>query len=109
MSGSSSTPRSGADSSRPFDLVLYVSGMSPYAPTAQRNCELLLSHFDPTHLRFEVCDVSEHPERAEADSVCFTPMLLKRDPPPRTYILGDLSDVAALVNFFQSCGMDLAR
>ena len=94
---------------RPIELVLYVSAMSPYSSAARRNCELLLSHFDRTHVRFEVCDVAECPERAEADSVCFTPMLLKRDPPPRTYVLGDLSNVAALVDLMQACGLELAR
>ncbi len=94
---------------RPIELVLYVSAQSPYASAARRNCEVLLSHFDQTRLRFEVCDVSEDPERAEADSVCFTPMLLKRDPPPRTYVLGDLSNVAALVDLLHACGLELAR
>jgi hypothetical protein len=36
-------------------------------------------------------------------------MLLKRDPPPRTYVLGDLSNVTALIDLLQSCGMELAR
>jgi hypothetical protein len=92
----------------PVDLVLYVSALSPHASAAQRNCELLLSHFDRTHLHFEVCDISKHPERAEAHSVCFTPMLLKRDPPPRTYVVGDLSNVTALVELLQSCGSSRA-
>jgi hypothetical protein len=89
-----------------FELVLYISARSPYASTARRNCDLLLDHFDRSTLHFEVCDVSQQPERAEADSVCFTPMLLKRDPPPRTYVVGDLSNVPALVALFQSCGME---
>jgi hypothetical protein len=89
-----------------FELVLYVSARSPYSTTARRNCDRLLDHFDRSRLRFEVCDVSEEPERAEADSVCFTPMLLKRDPPPRTSVVGDLSNVPALVALLQSCGME---
>jgi hypothetical protein len=94
---------------RPIELVLYVSASSPYAAVARRNCEVLLSHFDRTRLRFEVCDVSENPERADADRVCFTPMLLKRDPPPRTYVLGDLSNVAAIVDLLHACGLELAH
>jgi hypothetical protein len=107
--GRDEPPQDPSAAPRPFDLVLYVSAKSPYTSAAQRNCELLLSHFDRTHVRFEVCDISQHPERAEIDSVCFTPMLLKRDPPPRTYVLGDLSNVTALVDLLQSCGMELAR
>ena len=93
----------------PVDLVLYVSAMSTYTSAAVRNCEALLSRFDQGQLRFEVCDISQHPERADADAVCYTPMLLKRSPPPRTYVLGTLSNVDALVTLLESCGLEAVR
>ena len=92
-----------------IELVLYVSAVSRYSDAAKRNCELLLSRFDRRRVRFEVCDVSEHPDRAEADAVCYTPMLVKRNPPPRAYVLGDLSNVTALIDLLESCGLDLMR
>lgn len=48
-------------------------------------------------MRFEVCDVSQHPERGDEDAVCYTPVLVKRRPLPRAHVLGDLSNPAALV------------
>jgi hypothetical protein len=66
----------------------------------------LLSRFDPRAVRLEVCDVSEHPDRAETDGICFTPMLLKKQPLPRACILGDLSNMAALVDLLVSCGVE---
>ena len=89
----------------PVDLVLYVSASSRYAQSAQRNCQTLLERFDRRQVTFEVCDIGKHPERAEEDSVCYTPMLVKRHPLPRTYVLGDLSNAEALVYLLTSCGV----
>jgi hypothetical protein len=91
------------------ELVLYVSGASQYAQAAKRNCELLLSRFDRRRVRFEICDVSQDPDRAETDGVCYTPMLVKRAPPPRATVVGDLSNMTALTDLLESCGLDLMR
>jgi hypothetical protein len=91
------------------DLVLYVSASSRYAQAARRNCEEQLARFDRRMVQLEICDISRHPERAEEDSVCFTPMLVKRRPLPRAYVVGDLSDGASLVGLLESCGLDLRR
>jgi two-component system response regulator GlrR len=87
------------------ELVLYISPLSRYAQVAQDNCEALLARFDRRRVRFEVCDVSQHPERADIDAVCYTPVLVKRHPLPRTYVLGDLSNGEVLVDLLQSCGL----
>ena len=89
--------------------MLYVSAASSHTASARRNCEALLSRFDRRHVRLEICDVSEHPDRAETDGICFTPVLLKRNPLPRTYVIGDLSNTAALVDLLASCGVDPLR
>ena len=93
----------------PVDLVLYVSASSRYAQIAQRNCRMLLDQFDKRQVRFEVCDIGKHPERAEEDFVCYTPMLVKRHPLPRTYVVGDLSNAEPLVDLLKSCGVALRR
>jgi hypothetical protein len=96
------TRRAGA----PVELVLYVSTASSYAASATRNLEALLARFDPRAVHYEIYDVTQHPDRAEADGIWFTPALLKKMPPPRTYVLGDLSDTAALVDLLVSCGVE---
>ena len=93
----------------PVELVLYISPSSRYALTAQRNCEELLSRFDPTRVHLEICDVSQYPERAEQDAICYTPALVKQYPLPRTFVIGDLSNTAAVVALFESCGLDALR
>jgi hypothetical protein len=90
-------------------LILYLSPRSPYAQSAARNCELLLSRFDRRLVTFEICDISLEPERAEADGICFTPVLVKRQPPPRAFVVGDLSNTTAIIDLLASCGLDLQR
>jgi hypothetical protein len=90
-------------------LILYISASSRYAGTAERNCKTLLDRVDQRQVRFEVCDVGRHPERAEQDAVCYTPMLVKRRPLPRAYVLGDLSNASPLVDLLASCGVALKR
>jgi hypothetical protein len=93
----------------PVDLVLYVSQNSRHTPAAQRNCQALLARFDPRRVRVEICDVGAHPERAEEDAVLFTPMLVKRQPLPRSYVLGDLSNAAPIIDLLESCGVRPTR
>jgi hypothetical protein len=100
--------RRDGDSPR-IDLVLYVSSNSRYTHAARRNCEALLAQFDQRRLRLEICDVSRNPERAEEDAVYFTPMLVKRAPLPRTFVVGDLSNAAAVVELLESCGVSVRR
>jgi KaiB-like protein len=90
----------------PVELVLYVSAASSFAAAATRNCETLLAQFDQRAVHFEVCDISVRPDRAETDGICFTPVLLKKQPLPRTYILGDLSNISVLMDLLVSCGVE---
>lgn len=97
------------DEAPPIDLVLYVSPSSRYTQAARRNCEALLARFDRRRLKLEICDVSRNPERAEIDAVYFTPMLVKRSPLPRMFVVGDLSDATAVVELLESCGVNPRR
>jgi circadian clock protein KaiB len=86
-----------------------VSSASQYAHTAVRNCEQVLARVDGSQVRFEVVDVSQQPHRAEAERVVYTPMLVKRLPLPRVYVLGDLSNTSALLDLLESCGVSPPR
>jgi len=101
--------RSPAAANPRIELVLYVSPASSHTAAARRNCEALLARFDQRCVRLEVCDVTKHPDRAETDRICFTPVLLKKLPLPRAYVVGDLSNTAALVDLLASCGVDPVR
>jgi hypothetical protein len=101
--------RGEASEARRVDLVLYVSPSSRYTHAARRNCAALVARFDQRHLRLEICDVSRNAERAEEDGVYYTPMLVKRHPLPRTFVLGDLSDATPVMQLLESCGVNPRR
>jgi hypothetical protein len=90
---------------------LYVSPGSRYTHAARRNCEALVARFDQRHLRLEICDVSRNPERAEEDAVYYTPMLVKRHPLPRIFVLGDPvgRDARHATARLESCGVNPRR
>jgi hypothetical protein len=90
-------------------LVLYVSPMSRYSLMAKRNCDELLKRVDPRAVHFEVCDISEHPERGDDDGVYYTPVLVKRRPLPCTHVVGDLSNTHVLVDLLEACGVSVSR
>jgi CheY-like chemotaxis protein len=94
-----------AEAAEEVELTLYVSSSSPPSLKARRNMERLLASF-PDHIRFDVCDLAENPQRAEKDKVVFTPTLVKRRPEPRAWILGDLSDPAVVTDVLHMCGIE---
>ena len=98
-------PESAVEAAEDVELTLYVSAFSPPSMKARRNMERLLKDL-PDHIRFDVCDLAENPQRAEKDNVVFTPTLVKRRPKPRAWILGDLSDPAVLTDLLHMCGIE---
>jgi CheY-like chemotaxis protein len=88
------------------ELTLYISPTSPPSLKARRNMEKLLEDFRAAEIGFEVLDLARDPERAEKDNVVFTPTLVKRQPSPRAWILGDLSDPAVVTDLLHMCGIE---
>jgi hypothetical protein len=70
---------------------------------------VLLERFDRSRVSFEVCDVSQFPEKAEQDAICFTPTLVRRHPLPRLYVMGELSNIDALAELLATGVTDLPR
>jgi DNA-binding response OmpR family regulator len=90
-----------------LDLVLYVSANSLPSLRARQNLEEILT--DPSlPVRLSICDVAQSPERAELDRVVFTPTLVKKTPPPRAWVLGDLSRASVVRDLLQACGIPVA-
>jgi DNA-binding NtrC family response regulator len=95
-----------ADFAERVELTLYISASSPPSLKARRNMEKLLQEFHAAEIGFEVLDLARAPERAERDNVVFTPTLVKRQPEPRAWILGDLSDPAVVTDLLHMCGIE---
>ena len=92
-----------------LDLVLYVSSRSPASGKAQNRMDEVLSEFDRSLVRYEVCDLFQHAASAERDRVVFTPTLVKRSPAPRAWILGDLAHDDVVRDLLTMCGVPVRK
>ena len=102
---SSSRPgdQSDGDCPDPIDLVLYVSAHSPRSAAAIENIRRVIERFSSSRISLTIHDLSVDPHKGAADSVAFTPTLVKRSPGPRTYILGHLANPEVLVELLDGC------
>lgn len=106
----SGQPRRGVVNTRyRVELVLYVSSASPASIQARRNLERILEGFDRGQIRLTVCDLGLDPMAGDADRVAFTPTLVKRDPEPRMWILGNLREPQVVADLLRGCGVDAKR
>jgi len=74
------------------ELALYVNKVWITSARARENLERILDEYARSQVRLKVFDVADDPLAGEADQVVFTPTLVKRSPPPRAWVVGDLSD-----------------
>lgn len=91
----------------PVELILYVSAYSPKSAAAIKNIKRVISRYQSSSVKLTIYDLSQDPGAGEADSVAFTPTLVKRSPGPRTFILGHITNPDLLVELLQACGQDV--
>jgi len=88
------------------DLVLYVNDVWITSACARENIEKILACFVQSQVRLTVCDIAKEPLAVEEDQVVFTPTLVKRNPRPRAWLIGDLSDHAAIMSLLDQSGVE---
>jgi circadian clock protein KaiB len=93
MSGGSSA-RSGAGAR--LRLKLYVAGEAPNSVAAISNLKAVLGEYE-LEVDLQLIDVLAEPQRALADRVLITPMLVRVAPAPECRIVGNLRDRKALL------------
>ena len=98
------TPRPGKGTK--IEMVLYTSAASEKCLKALRTIREVLDQYDTSQVKFTVCDLSGRPNLGDADSVVFTPTLVKRGPGPRTWIVGNLDHDDVLIDLFDVSGVD---
>jgi len=94
---------------RLVDLVLYVSTASPPSTRALANVKRILARYKARKVSLTIYDVAAEPDRASRDRITFTPTLCKRAPEPPVWIVGDLSDPAALTDLLDYYGVQPAH
>jgi hypothetical protein len=103
-----SSDEAGADAPR-VELVLYVSTASAASIQARRNLERVLQAFDTRQVKCSVCDLGREPLAGVADSVAFTPTLVKRYPEPKMWFVGNLKEPEIVADLLRVCGVDESR
>jgi len=87
------------------ELVLYVSKVWVTSARARENLDQILDRFVRSQVRLQVFDVADEPLAGEEDQVVFTPTLVKRSPPPRAWVVGDLSDHNVVMSLLDMSGV----
>lgn len=77
-------------------LRLYVVPDATNSTAARRNLDAFLAKLVDRSVDLEVVDVVADPDRALRDGVLFTPTLVKVHPGPEKWLVGNLTDEAAL-------------
>jgi hypothetical protein len=86
-------------------LVLYVSPDSHASLKARTNLAAIVERHGPERVRYEICDVSREPLRAEEDRILYTPTLVLKGGSP-AWIVGDLSDHGAVAQLLRLVGIE---
>lgn len=87
---------SSPDRTAPLVLQLFVTDETPSSVRAHAQLSDWLRRSGLDDVQLEVVDVLERPDLAETERVLATPTLIRRHPPPRRKIVGDLSDWEAV-------------
>lgn len=91
------------------ELVLYISSASPSSLKALRSMQRLLEEYDASQVRFMVCDLLKDPNGCDDEHIAFTPTLVKRQPGPKTWIVGDLQDLSMVTDLLSYAGVEKRR
>ena len=87
-------------------LKLFIAGGSSRAEQAVANLRAICRGRSLLPCDVTVIDVLDSPEAAEAHKIIATPTLLKEYPYPQKRIIGDLSDVQAILKLLNLAGTE---
>jgi circadian clock protein KaiB len=76
-----------------FKFRLYVAGDGPNSSLAIANLGAICRDYLPDRHEIETVDVIQDPQRALADGVSLTPLLIKLAPAPTRKLIGNLSQL----------------
>ena len=79
---------------------LYVSAVSPLSSRAIVNARQFLDSHAPGCYQLTVLDIAQHVNDAKHDQVIASPTLVRYAPQPSRRVVGDLSDVARMRDWF---------
>jgi circadian clock protein KaiB len=84
-----------------FKFRLYVAGDAPNSNQAVTNLKAFCDEYLGNRHEIELVDVTREPQRALADGVLLTPMLVRKAPAPTRKIIGNLSEKKPLLQLLE--------
>lgn len=90
----------------PHRLRLYVAGLTPRSLRAVQNIKRICESELQGRYELEVVDLYEEPGRAASDQVVGIPTLIKWAPGAVRRLIGDLSEIAAVLRGLELHGRD---
>jgi circadian clock protein KaiB len=75
-----------------YDLLLYVTGMTPKSTRAIANVRKLCEQHLEGCYELKVIDIYQQPKLAKGEQIIATPTLIKKLPLPFRRLIGDMSD-----------------
>lgn len=80
-----------------YVLRLYVTGLTPRSTRAIGTVRAVCEQHLAGHYDLEIIDVYQQPSRITTDQIIAIPTLVRCDPQPQRYIIGDMSDRRRLI------------
>lgn len=77
---------------QPYKLILFVSGMSVRSSLAIENLKEICDTHVKDNFSLDIIDVSKEKSKAQEYGIFALPTLVKLNPPPKRFIIGDMSD-----------------
>jgi len=90
--------------SEPWQLCLYVVGMTPSTQRALQNIRNICEENIRCEYSLEIVDLEQHPSLVKSEQILATPLLVRKSPLPLRKMIGDFSDKEKLLN-----GLDLPQ
>jgi len=89
-----------------LELILYTRNGSDTCRRALSTIHRVLEQYNKAQVSLTVCDLAKTPDGGDADSVIYTPTLVKRGPGPRTWIVGNLDKDEFLIELLELSGVE---
>lgn len=89
-----------------IEMVLYTRDGSDACRTALATIHRVLAQYNRAQVSLIICDLGKDPDGGDADSVIYTPTLVKRGPGPRTWIVGNLDQDDFLIDLLELSGVE---
>lgn len=80
-----------------YRLRLYVTGLTPRSTRAIEVVREICERHLTGQYDLEIIDVYQQPSRIGTDQIVAIPTLVREEPGPRRFIIGDMSDRARLL------------